>query len=112
MIDVRPPSRREIKEEKEVCYNKEKRSQLVLGINTVVRYIEQGRAKIGLVCNSAPPSMQQHCLALAANKGVPFGILPELNSLLCPLLGVKSVLAIGIKVLANLKSIRSLHIQL
>lgn len=98
LIDVRPPSRREIKEGKDVNYNKEKRSQLILGVNTVVRYMEQGRTKIGLVCDSAPPSMQQHCLALAANKGVAFGILPELNSLLCPLLGMKSVLAIGIKV--------------
>lgn len=98
MIDVRPPSRKEIKEEKDVVYNKEKRSQLVLGINAVVRYMEQGRASFGLVCDSAPPSMQQHCLALAANKGIPFGILPELNSLLCPLLGMKSVLAMGIKV--------------
>jgi len=98
LVDVRPPSRREIKEEMEVCYNKEKRSQLILGVNTVVRYIEQGRAKIGLICDSAPPSMQQHCLALAANKGVSFGVIPELSSLVCPLLGMKSVLAIGIKV--------------
>ena len=85
-------------EEKDVPYNKEKRLQLILGINTVARCIEQGRARIGLVCDSAPPSMQQHCLAVAANKGIPFGILPELNSLLCPLLGMRSVLAIGIKV--------------
>ena len=98
LVDVRPPSRREIKEEKEVCYNKEKRSQLILGVNTVVRYIEQGRAKIGLICDSAPPSMQQHCLALAANKGVRFGVVTELSSLMCPLLGMKSVLALGIKV--------------
>ena len=98
LVDVRPPSRREIKEEKDVSYNKEKRAQLILGVNTVVRYIEQGRAKMGLVCDSAPPAMQQHCWALAANKGVPFAILPELNSLLCPLLGMRSVLAIGIKV--------------
>ena len=81
-----------------MTYNKEKRSQLVLGVNMVTRYIEQDRAKVGLVCDSAPPSMQQHCLTLAANRGALFGILPELNSLLCPLLGMKSVLAIGIKV--------------
>ena len=98
LVDVRPPSRREVKEGTDVTYNKEKRAQLVLGVNMVVRYIEQGRAKVGLICDSAPPSMQQHCLTLAANKGVRFGILPELNSLLCPLLGMKSVLAIGIKV--------------
>ena len=79
-------------------YNKEKRSQLILGINTVTRYMEQGRTKIGMVCDSAPPSMHQHCLALATNKGVLFGIIPELNLLLRPLLGMKSVLAIGIKV--------------
>jgi len=97
--DVRPPSRKEKKQEKVVYFNKEKRSFLIVGVNAVLRNMEKGVVKFGLLCSSTQPILlHQHFLTMAGNKGVPFGIIPELNAVLCPLLGVKSALAIGIKV--------------
>jgi len=97
--DVRPPSRKEKKQDKEVYFNKEKRSFLIIGVNAVLRNMEKGVVKVGLLCSTVQPTLlHQHFLTLAGTKGVPFGIIPELNTVLCPLLGVKSALAIGIKV--------------
>jgi len=99
LCDVRPPSRKEKKLEKEVKFNKDKRSFLIIGVNAVLRNMERGVVKVGLLCSSTQPTLlHQHFLTMAGNKGVPFGIIPDLNTILCPLLGVKSALAIGIKV--------------
>lgn len=80
-------------------YNAAKRSQVVVGVNAVTRLLEKNGLRFGLVCLSAkPPLLHRHLLQLAATRGVPFAALPALSETASPLLGVKSALAIGVKV--------------
>lgn len=90
-------------------YNASKRSQVVVGVNAVTRQLEKNGLRFGLVCLSAkPPLIHRHLLMLAATRGVPFAALPTLSETASPLLGVKSALAIGIKVCGRL-ILHSIH---
>ena len=76
-----------------------KRNQVVVGVNAVTRCLEQDKLRAGIVCLSAqPPLVTQHILLLSATRGCPFVAIPNLSEVLSPLLGIKSVLAIGFKV--------------
>lgn len=80
-------------------YNAAKRAQVVVGVNAVTRLLERNGLRFGLVCRSArPPLVHRHLLQLAATRGVPFAALPALSVTASPLLGVKSALAVGVKV--------------
>lgn len=79
-----------------------KRAQLVVGTNAVTRSLEEGSLRVGVVCLTAKPALvHQHLLQLAASRRVPMAALPNLSPTIAPLLGVKSSLAIGIKVCEN-----------
>ena len=53
----------------------------------------------GVVCLSAQPSlMTQHIMILAATRQCPMMALHNVSSKLAPVLGIKSVLALGFKV--------------
>ena len=78
---------------------KEKRSQLVLGVNSVTRELERDGLRAGIVCLSAKPAvLHRHLVMLASTRGVPFAGLKDFSKMVTPLLGVKSALAIGFKV--------------
>ena len=82
-----------------LTFNAGKRAQVVVGVNAVTRQLERNGLRCGLVCLSAcPPLLTAHLLPLAATRGVPFAALPGLSGTASPLLGVKSALAVGIKV--------------
>jgi ribosomal protein L7Ae-like RNA K-turn-binding protein len=75
------------------------RAQLVVGTNAVTRSLEEGSLRVGVVCLTAKPAfLHRHLLQLAATRQVPMVALPHLSPTISPLLGVKSSLAIGIKV--------------
>ena len=77
----------------------DKRSQLVVGVNSVTRLLEhRGRLEAGLVCSSSPALLWHHLLPLAALRGVPFAALPNLSKTISQCLGIKRVTCIGIKV--------------
>ena len=76
---------------------KDRRSQLVVGLNAVTRLLEQGRLQAGLLCTAAPKLLTQHLLPLAATRNVPFAALPRLNELITQHLGIKRAVCIGIK---------------
>lgn len=79
-----------------------KRAQLVVGTNAVTRSLEEGSLRVGVVCLTAKPALvHHHLLQLAATRQVPMAALPSLSPTIAPLLGMKSCLAIGIKVSAN-----------
>ena len=78
---------------------KGKRAQLVVGTNAVTRCLEEGSLRVGVVCLTAKPALlHQHMLQLAATRHVPMAAVPNLSPTIAPLLGMKSTLAIGIKV--------------
>ena len=78
---------------------KEKRSQLVLGVNSVSRELERDGLRAGIVCLSAKPAvLHRHLVMLASTRGVPFAGLRDFSKTVTPLLGVKSALAVGFKV--------------
>lgn len=78
---------------------KEKRSQLVLGVNSVSRELERDGLRAGIVCLSAKPAvLHRHLVMLASTRGVPFAGLRDFSKTVIPLLGVKSALAVGFKV--------------
>jgi len=81
---------------------KEKRSQLVLGVNSVSRELERDGLRAGIVCLSAKPAvLHRHLVMLASTRGVPFAGLRDFSKTVIPLLGVKSALAVGFKVSLN-----------
>ena len=87
------------------CFNPQKRSQVVVGINAVSRQLERDNLRAGLVCLSARPAlMHRHLLMLATTRGVPYAALSSLSEHAAPLLGVKSALAIGFKVNTMVKA--------
>ena len=76
-----------------------KRSQLVIGTNALTRCLEQGTLRVGVVCLTARPALlHKHLLQLSATRCVPMAALPNLSPTIAPLLGLKSCLAIGVKV--------------
>ena len=75
-------------------------NQFVVGINAVTRTLERNELRAGLICLTAQPSMvTQHILMLSATRNCPIMALPNLTSTLGPLLGIRSALAVGIKVI-------------
>lgn len=82
-----------------VPFNKEKRAQVVIGLNAVTRGLERDRLRAVVVCLSAKPAMMtQHLLMLVATRNCPAVALPDMSKTLSPLLGVTSALALGFKV--------------
>lgn len=76
-----------------------KKLQLVLGTNALTRCLEQGTLRVGVVCLTAKPALfHKHILQLSASRCVPVVALPSLSPTIAPLLNMKSVLAIGVKV--------------
>ena len=76
-----------------------RKTQLVLGTNAFTRCLEEGNMRVGVVCLSAKPALlHKHLLQLSAVRRVPVAALPNLSPSIAPLLGLKSTLAIGIKV--------------
>ena len=76
-----------------------KKSQLVVGTNALTRSLEQGTLRVGVVCLTAKPALlHKHILQLSASRRVPVVALPNLSPTIAPLLDMKSVLAIGVKV--------------
>ena len=76
-----------------------RKSQLVVGTNAFTRSLEEGTLRVGVVCLSAKPALiHKHILQLSATRKVPVVALADLSSTIAPLLGMKSALAIGVKV--------------
>lgn len=79
--------------------NKEKRGQVVVGLNAVARSLERDRLRACLVCLSVKPAaLNHHILMLAAITNCPTIALPNLSKTVAPLLGLNSILALGFKV--------------
>ncbi|XP_069504498.1 ribonuclease P protein subunit p38 [Ambystoma mexicanum] len=74
------------------------RKQLAIGINEVTRALEKNELYLVLVCKSAKPAMITiHLIELSASRAVPAGQVPRLSESLAPVLGLKSVLALGFR---------------
>ena len=77
-----------------------KKRLMVVGVNAVTRQLERDCLRLGLVCLSAKPGLlTHHIMMLAATRGCPVLALPDISSTVAPLLGMKSALAIGFKVI-------------
>ena len=82
-----------------VEFNKEKRRQVVVGLNAVTRSLERDKLRACLVCLSVKPAaLNHHILMLSAITSCPTLALPNLSKTVAPLLGLNSILALGIKV--------------
>lgn len=80
--------------------NAQKRQLLVVGVNAVTRQLERDNLRAGLVCLSAKPGLlTHHIMMLAATRGCPVLAVPDISSTMASLLGMKSALAIGFKVI-------------
>ncbi|CAI9539623.1 unnamed protein product [Staurois parvus] len=74
------------------------RKHLAIGINEVTRALEKNEVHLVIVCKSAKPQMIiQHVPELSASRGVTACLLPRLSENVAPVLGLKSVLALGFK---------------
>ncbi|XP_063777525.1 ribonuclease P protein subunit p38 isoform X2 [Pseudophryne corroboree] len=74
------------------------RQQLAIGINEVTRALEKNDLYLVIVCKSAKPDMiTKHIIELSASREVPACQLPRLSENIAPVLGLKSVLALGFK---------------
>ncbi|MEE6466722.1 hypothetical protein FKM82_007031 [Ascaphus truei] len=74
------------------------RKQLAIGINEVTRSLEKNELYFVLVCKSAKPAMlTNHLIELSASRDVPACQLPRLSENIAPVLGLKSVLALGFR---------------
>ncbi|XP_053569980.1 ribonuclease P protein subunit p38 [Bombina bombina] len=74
------------------------RKQLAIGINEVTRALEKNEVYLVLVCKSAKPTLiTKHLVELSASREVPACQLPRLSENIAPVLGLKSVLALGFK---------------
>ena len=92
-----------------------KKSQLVVGTNALTRCLEQGTLRVGVVCLTAKPALlHTHILQLSASRCVPVAALPSLSPTIAPLLNMKSILAIGVKVCSSAvqRSSKYIHIYL
>ncbi|XP_059828225.1 ribonuclease P protein subunit p38 [Hypanus sabinus] len=85
-------------ETKQGWTNVELRKQLAIGINEVTRGLEKDKLCLVLVCKSVkPPIMTQHLIQLSVSRTVPACQVPQLSETMAPLLGLKSILALGFK---------------
>lgn len=76
-----------------------KKSQFVLGCNSLTRCLEQNTLRCGMVCQSARPTfVTQHIVMLSGIRNCPIMPLPSLSKDLASLLGIKSAMAVGFKV--------------
>lgn len=74
------------------------RKHLAIGINEVTRALEKNEVHLAIVCKSAKPQMiTTHITELSASRGVPAFQLPRLSENIAPVLGLKSVLALGFR---------------
>lgn len=74
------------------------RKHLAIGINEVTRALEKNEVHLVIVCKSAKPQMiTKHITELSASRGVAACQLPRLSENVAPVLGLKSVLALGFK---------------
>uniref|UniRef100_A0A3B4C0K2 Ribosomal protein eL8/eL30/eS12/Gadd45 domain-containing protein n=1 Tax=Pygocentrus nattereri TaxID=42514 RepID=A0A3B4C0K2_PYGNA len=74
------------------------RRQLALGINEVTKGLERDELSLVLVCGSARPAhMTNHLIPLSKTRAVPACQVPGLSASLSGVLGVSSVLALGIR---------------
>ncbi|XP_062976804.1 ribonuclease P protein subunit p38 [Elgaria multicarinata webbii] len=74
------------------------RNQLAIGINEVTRALEKNELVLVLVCKSAKPAMlTSHLIPLSASRAIPAAQVPRLSESLAPVLGLTSVLALGLK---------------
>ncbi|XP_075067318.1 ribonuclease P protein subunit p38 [Mixophyes fleayi] len=74
------------------------RKQLAIGINEVTRALEKNELYLVIVCKSAKPEMiTKHIIELSASREVPACQLPRLSENIAPVLGLKSVLALGFR---------------
>ncbi|KAG8573800.1 hypothetical protein GDO81_012553 [Engystomops pustulosus] len=83
--------------------NKDLRKQLAVGINEVTRALEKNDLFLVIVCKSAKPEMiTKHIMELSYSREVPALQLPRLSENIAPTLGLKSVLALGLRKSADL----------
>lgn len=76
----------------------EVRKHLAIGVNEVTRALERDDARLVIVCKSAKPEMiTKHIIELSASREVPACQLPRLSENVAPVLGLKSVLALGFR---------------
>ncbi|XP_018422368.1 PREDICTED: ribonuclease P protein subunit p38 [Nanorana parkeri] len=74
------------------------RKHLAIGINEVTRALEKNEVHLVIVCKSAKPQMiTTHITELSASRRVPACQLPRLSENMAPVLGLKSVLALGFR---------------
>ncbi|KAM9782818.1 ribonuclease P protein subunit p38 [Neosynchiropus ocellatus] len=74
------------------------RRQLAIGINEVTKALERNKLQLVLVCKSVRPKhMISHLIPLSATRGVPACQVPRLSQSISEPLGLKSVLALGIR---------------
>ncbi|XP_043941838.1 ribonuclease P protein subunit p38 [Protopterus annectens] len=72
------------------------RKRLAIGINEVTRALEKDQLCLVLVCKSVKPAlMTRHLIQLSASRAVPACQVPRLSENVAPLIGLKSVLALG-----------------
>ncbi|XP_038653890.1 ribonuclease P protein subunit p38 [Scyliorhinus canicula] len=86
-----------IPESKQGWTNVELRKQLAIGINEVTRALEKHTLCLALVCKSVKPLMTQHLIQLSVSREVPACQVPRLSETVAPVLGLKSILALGFK---------------
>ncbi|XP_068091608.1 ribonuclease P protein subunit p38 [Hyperolius riggenbachi] len=74
------------------------RKHLAIGINEVTRALENDEVHLVIVCKSTKPEMiTKHIIELSASREVPACQVPRLSENVAPVLGLKSVLALGFR---------------
>ncbi|KAL4617083.1 ribonuclease P protein subunit p38 [Arapaima gigas] len=74
------------------------RKELAIGINEVTRGLERNELSLVLVCKSVQPAhMTIHLIQLSASRAVPACQVPRLSETLSGPLGLRCVLALGIR---------------
>lgn len=74
------------------------RREVALGVNEVIRGLERDELSLVLVCGTARPPLLPRLLAsLCASRAVSAAQLGALSAAVAPLLGLRSVLALGVR---------------
>nr|XP_033787103.1 ribonuclease P protein subunit p38 [Geotrypetes seraphini] len=74
------------------------RKELALGVNEVTRALEKNDLNLVLVCKSVKPALiTMHLIELSVSRAIPACQVPRLSENIAPLLGLKSVLALGFR---------------
>ena len=82
-----------------------KRSQIVVGVNQVTKSLEKGILRAVVVCLSAKPALlHEHIQVLSATRGVHSIAVHGMSDAIAPVLGLKSAMAIGLKVRPPIKT--------